>query len=242
VRSRYSNAGEIVIMTIAWAVVLVVLAKTFESHVEPLVNPAATSPEISMFVRHIGCSDQQERQVIQALAGLPWLGGATITPDHPWETPEEKEAEPEEPCSAFVTTPVEDVKQADFMQLIKTLYDIGIAPKAIEFGGLADFALMANVSDLSCKSCKRAALEALTPLKVSVTYYATTNQGEIDPSRITSFTWLESKSLNQSAHTITAKVHRNSSARVSEMVRALEGAGFLPLSVRIMITKTEKPA
>ena len=86
---------------------------------------------------------------------------------------------------AHVKATVKDVQQADFIRLINTLHGIGIAPKAIEFGGLARFALLATVSDLSCKSCKRAALGALTPLKVSVTYYATTNQGEIDPAKIT---------------------------------------------------------
>lgn len=235
-RDRYSNAGQIVLMMIAWAVVLWIISSTFRSKDEPLVNPSATSPEISMFMRHIECSEQHKNQVVHALDMLSWLGTAKVTRDHPWETrdKQDEEAEPEDPCAAFVTAPVKDVKQADLMQLIKALQDIGFVPKAIELGGLAHFSLIARVSDLSCKSCKRAVLEALTPLKVSVTYYATTNQGKIDPSRITSFTWLESKSLNPTANTIKMNVYRNHAARVDEMVRALAGAGLLPLSVRIV--------
>jgi hypothetical protein len=236
VRDRYSNAGQIVLMMIAWAVVLLILSSTFGSKEEPMVNPAATSPEISMFMRHIGCSEEHKDQVVQALDMLPWLGATQVTRDHPWETPEKQEeaSESEDPCAAYVTAPVNDVQQADFMQLIKTLQDIGFAPKAIEFGGLAHFSLIARVSDLSCKSCPRAVLEALTPLQVSVTYYATTNQGKIDPSRITSFTWLESKRLNQAANTINMNVYRNHAARVDEIVSALEGAGLLPLSLRVV--------
>ena len=69
---------------------------------------------------------------------------------------------------------------------------------------------------------------------MSVTYYATTNQGEIDPARITSFKWLKSKSISQAQRTVTANVRDKRTARVDEMIHALEGAGFRPLSVRII--------
>ena len=235
-RDRYSNAGQIIFMMIGWAIVLWIISNTFGGKAEPLVNPSAASPEISMFMRHIGCSEQHKDQVLHALGTLSWLGTAKITHDHPWEAAEKEEEESEalDPCAAYVTAPVKDVQQADFMQLIKALQDIGFTPKAIEFGGLAHFSLLASVSDLSCKSCKRAVLEALTPLQVSVTYYATTNQGEIDPSRLTSFTWLQSKSLNQTANTIKMNVYSNHAARIDEIIRALGGAGLLPLSVRVV--------
>lgn len=235
-RDRYSNGGQIFLMMIGWAIVLLILSRTFGSKEEPMVNPAATSPEVSMYMRNIGCSEQDKKQVVQALDMLAWLGTVRITSDHPWEAAEKQEEgeEAEEPCAVFVTAPVQDVQQVDFMQLIKTLQDSGFVPKAIEFGGLTHFSLLARVSDLNCKSCKRAVLEALTPLKVSVTYYATTNQGRIDPSRITSFTWLESKRLNPAANTINMNVYRNHAARVDEAVRALAGSGLLPLSLRVV--------
>jgi hypothetical protein len=224
-------------MTIAWAVVLVVLSKTFTSTTEDHTRKSPTTPQVTMLLRHVGCNEQSKADVVRALASLPWLDTVAITTGEPEPTSGKEEEGHQDPCMAHIVAAVKDVQEADFMQLIKSVSAIGIAPKAIEFGGLAHFTLVAKVSDLSCKSCKRAALDAMTPLKVSVTYYATTNQGEIDPAKITSFKWLEGKSINQSEHTIRARVYSNRTARIDEMIRALEGAGFRPLSVRIVVEK-----
>lgn len=244
-RSRYSNAGEIFIMSIVWAIVLGVLTSVLTPAEEQATTSQMETPQVRMLLRHVGCNEQHTTAVVQALTTLPWLStvefkSADQKPGAGGEAPTHgEEAKREEPCIAHVTAQVQDVQQADFMQVLQVLRDIGVAPKTFEFGGLPRFALVATVSDLSCQSCPRAAFQALTPLKVSVTYYSTTNSGNIDPARITSFTWLESKSLNKSDHAIIANVRSNRIAQVDEMIRALQGAGLYPLSVRIM-TKADK--
>ncbi|MEE9150134.1 MAG: hypothetical protein V3U27_22370, partial [Candidatus Tectomicrobia bacterium] len=171
---------------------------------------------------------------------LQWLSTVEFksTPQGP--TAHAEEAKTEEPCTTHLTALVQAVQQADFMQLIETLRAIGISPQSLTFGGMPQFALVARVADLSCESCPRAAFNALTPLGVSVTYYATTNQGKINPSRITSLEWIGSKSLDKEKHTITVTVRSNRTARVDDMIRALKGAGLLPLSVRIKVTTADK--
>ncbi len=243
-RSRYSNFGEIFIMMIGWAIVLAVLTKAFTPAEEPGTSgKPSTTPQVRMMLRHVGCNEQLKTTVLQALTSLPWLSTVEFKSMSQKPAAHAEEAKTEEPCTTHLTALVQVVEEADFIQLIETLRAIGIAPKNLTFAGLPRFALVARVADMSCESCPRAAFDALTPLGVSVTYYATTNQGKIDPSRITSLEWLEplkSKSLDKAKHTITVTVRSNRAARVDEMIRALAGAGFFPLSVRIMVTTADK--
>ena len=237
-RLRYSNAGEIVCMVIVWAVVLVVLTKWLIPTEAQRIAPFSTTPAVRLVLRHVGCNAPVKAAVVQELTALPWLEEVKVlTKAKSKEEASDKaayEARSDEPCTAVVTAAVSTWQAADFIQLAVPLQQLGITPKAIEFSGLADFALQATIEHLNCDRCARAAWEALTPLKVSVTYYSTTNQGEIDPAKITSFKWLKSKRLDKAAQTITADVRANSTARVDEMIRALDGAGFRPLSVRIV--------
>ncbi|MEE8292180.1 MAG: hypothetical protein V3R80_11915 [Candidatus Tectomicrobia bacterium] len=240
-RSRYSNFGEIFIMMIGWAVVLAVLTKSFTPAEEPGTSgKPSTTPQVRMMLRHVGCNEQLKTTVLQALTSLQWLSTVEFKSMPQKPTAHAEEAKTEEPCTTHLTALVQVVEEADFIQLIETLHTIGIAPKNLTLAGLPRFALVARVADMSCESCTRAAFEALTPLGVSVTYYATTNQGKIDPSRITSLGWIGSKSLDREKHTITATVRSNRAARIDEMIRALEGAGLFPLSVRIMVTTADK--
>lgn len=260
---RYSNAGEIIIMTIAWAVVLLVIDKAFNRPAEqaqsaqPQVQMEFPHPQVVMVIRHVGCSDQY-KEVERALQTLPWLGEIQVkrgeslaqaegTPDTaqplPHTTVTVRPEQPEELCSVRVLAAVQSVEQADFMEITRTLRDIGIVPTTLAFGGIPRFALQTKVSDLSCDTCVQAAKDALTPLPVSAAYYFSASNKQpsetdvLRASKLTTFEWLGDKSVNPEDNTITAHILQNHTARVGEMIRALEGAGLLPLSIRIVVEK-----
>jgi hypothetical protein len=260
---RYSNAGEIIIMTIAWAVVLLVIDNALNQPAEqaqsaqPQAQMEFPQPQVAMVIRHVGCSDQY-KEVERVLQTLPWLGEIQVkrseslvqaagTPQAaqplPHTTATMKLEQLEEPCAVRVLAAVQSVEQADFMEIPRTLRDIGVVPTTLAFGGIPRFALQAKVSDLSCDTCVQAAKDALTPLPVSASYYfsASTKQpSETDvlrASKLTTFKWLNNKSVNPQDNTITAHVLQNHTARVGEMIRALEGAGLLPMSIRIVVEK-----
>jgi hypothetical protein len=260
---RYSNAGEIIVMTIVWAVVLLVIDNTFNQPAEqaqpaqPQAQMEFPRPQVALVVRHVGCSDQY-KEVERALQTLPWLGNIQVqrgeslaqaegVPQKVVPMPEGVEAvrpeQPEELCTVRVLAAVQSIEQADFMEITRTLRDIGIVPTTLAFGGIPRFALQAKVSDLSCDTCVQAAKDAFTPLPVSASYYFSTSNKpptETDVfrvSKLTTFKWLDNKSVNPQDNTVTAHVLQNHTARVGEMIRALEGAGLFPLSIRIVVEK-----
>jgi copper chaperone CopZ len=260
---RYSNAGEIIVMTIVWAVVLLVIDNTFNRPAEqaqpaqPQAQMEFPQPQVAMVVRHVGCSDQY-KEVERALQTLPWLRDVQVkrgeslaqaegVPQKVVPMPEGVEAvrpeQPEELCTVRVLAVVQSIEQVDFMEIPRTLRDIGIVPTTLVFGGIPHFALQAKVSDLSCDTCVQAAKDALTPLPVSASYYFSASNRQpsetdvLRASKLTTFTWLGDKLVNSQDNTITAHVLQNHTARVGEMIRALEGAGLLPLSIRIVVEK-----
>ena len=240
---RYSNAWQIIAMTVVWGFILFVLRDTLNKPVEQQVQGTFKTPQVSLFIQHVGCNEQYN-EVVRALKTLPWLGEPVVrrgqalagTPDAPREPV--RPAQPEELCAARVLAEVVNVAQADLVQLANTLRDIGIVPALFEFGGLPHFMLRAKVPDLSCPSCGRAAMDALTPLPVSASYYLSTTVekgADIRTTKLTTFRWLETKRVDLIQNTITASVKKNGIVHVGEMLRALEGAGLLPLSIRIVV-------
>ena len=239
---RYSNAWQIIAMTVVWGLILLGVREVLNKPVEQ-IQVGFKTPQVSLFIQHVGCNEQYT-EVVQALKKLPWLGEPLVrrgqelaqTPGAPREPV--RPAQPEELCAARVQAEVVNVGQADLVELVDTLRDIGIVPALFEFGGLPRFALQAKVPDLSCQSCARAAMDALTPLPVSASYYISTSVekgADISAAKLTTFRWLEAKNVDIPQHTITASVKQNEVARVGAMLRALEGAGLLPLSLRIMV-------
>jgi hypothetical protein len=260
---RYSNAGEIIVMTIAWALILLGIDKALNRPAEeaqsaqPQVQMEFSQPQVVMLIRHVGCGEQY-KEVEQALQTLPWLGeirvqrsasavsAAGTAPEAqplPHSTAPMQTEQPQEPCAVRVLAAVQSIEQVDFMEITRTLRELGIVPTALAFGGIPRFALRAEVSDLSCDTCVQAAKDALMPLPVSASYYfsASTRQpSETDVlrvSKLTTFEWLDDRRVNLEENTITAHVLQNHTARVGEMIRALEGAGLLPLSLRIVVDK-----
>jgi hypothetical protein len=248
---RYSNAGEIIVIMVAWAAVLLVVKSVLDKPAVQHVQAAFTRPQVEMVMRHVGCSEQYQ-EVVQALKALPWVGetrverGADVAHTagtSPQATPAPhavstvRPEQPLEPCGVRVLAEVKNVEQAEFMQLTATLRDIGVVPLTIEFGGLPSFALQAHMVDMSCTTCEQAALEALKPFPVSATYYYSTTPNPVEVSKQRTFQWLDSKSVDTTQNTITVVVLPQHTARIGEMLRSFERAGLLPLALRIVVDK-----
>ena len=233
--SRHSNPGEIILLTLTWMTLLIVLDTSLRS-LQTQKLSVWTTPRISLSLPHLGCNPERQREVVQILSSLPGLEHVTVRAEESLETSHQTVSHTQSkiPCMAHLTAAVQTEPTVDLMQLTRALRALGMPLGKLEFGGLPEFALVINVPDLACQSCQRAAVEALTPLEVSMTYYATTHQGMVNPAKITSFEWLDSTHIDPVNHTITVKVLRHRVARVDELIRAFDGFGLLPLSITVM--------
>lgn len=235
---RYSNAWQMILITILWAAALIGFHKATHIEAEQMQMEFA-GPRISLFVQHVGCNEQYQ-SVMQILRTLPWLGELQLTLGKEMAAAHAPHGapDPQELCVVRVQADVVQVEQADFVALNTALRDAGYVPASLEFGGLPNFALQATVPDLKCQSCVRAATEALTPLPVSASYYFSTAKGvEVDPAKLTTFKWVAQRSFTPAANLVTVSVQQNHTARIGEFLRALESAGLLPLSLRIAVEK-----
>jgi hypothetical protein len=209
---RFSNAKEIVAMTLVWALVLIVYDQLFSKHLfapTPAEVAKFTQPQITMWMSHVGCSGGLEN-VLQAIKTLPWLGEPQVVEDA------------SKPCGRGLIVNVSDMAQADFMELRHTLRNVGVVPAEVEFGGIPHFALIAEVSQLmNCPPCVQAAREAMSPKK--------------DPKMGSTFKWVDSARVGEKEPTITAYVRYGYVADVRELIWTLDQAGFPPSSIRIMV-------
>ena len=209
---RYSNAKEIVVMALVWALALIAYDQLFSKH---LFAPTAadvvklTHPQVAMWMSHVGCSRGLD-EVLQAIKTLPWLGEPQVMEDA------------SKPCGRGLSVNVGDVEKADFMELRNTLRGVGVLPAEIEFGGIPHFALRAKVSQLlGCLPCVQAAQEAVSPKK--------------DPKMGSTFKWLDSAKVGEEEQTITAYVRYGYGADIGELIRTLDQAGFPPSSIHIVV-------
>lgn len=224
---RYSNAWQIIAMTIVWALMLVTYDRLFSKGLfAPTPEQVArlTTPEVWMRIDHVACSGGSE-EVVRAIKTLPWLGEPEVKEEPKLLSAEEnKKARLAVSCAIVVMADVHDVAQADFVEVTNALRKFGIFPAGLEFGGIPHFALEAEVSHhIRCPSCEQAAKNAMTPKK--------------DPELGVTFKWLDSARVNQEAKTITAYVKYNHIAHIGVMIRALDQAGFPPLSMGVQVGK-----
>jgi hypothetical protein len=253
---RYSNAGEIAVITIVWAVILLLVKSAFDVPAKELQQPEFSKPQIMLVLRYVGCT-KQEQEVIKVLSSLPWLEPASIERDevmavnpHAAGTPPPTAPAPHatthggteelvDTCTIRIVAGVKDTAQADFIQLTNVLRDIGVVPAVLMFGGLSRFSLQAQMTSMSmsCIPCVQTALEALKPLPVSAAYYYSTTKNPIEVSKHTTFEWLDAKHVDEKQNTITVSVRPNNTARVGELIRALERIGLFPTAVRIVTAK-----
>ena len=217
---RYSNAKEIVAMTLVWALALIVYDKTFSKQLyKPTPERVAqfTTPEVGMLINHVACSGSTE-EVARILKMLPWLGEPKFTeqkkPQHTAFTGGM--------CALRILVGVRDIGQADFVVLADTLRKISISPAELEFGGIPHFALKAEVPRfIDCPSCVEAAQAAVSPKK--------------DLKVQSTFKWLDSARVDPAEQTITAYARFGYEAHVEELMQALDQAGFPPTSIRIVV-------
>jgi hypothetical protein len=254
---RYSNAGEIVVLTVVWAVVLLVLTNVLTAPPgTEEAEVAFSKPQIVMTLRFIGCTNQ-DSTVIRTLGTLPWLEPARIErdvlPTHsqreatpPGITPAPHSAaagKPEErtaaACTIRVVAGVKDVAQVEFMQVIGALRSIGIAPAVMMFGGVPSFALQVQMTSnsMGCKPCSQTAIEALEPLPVSAAFYYSTTTNPIEISKHSTFEWVDAKLIDEHKNTLVISVRQNRTARVAQLIRALERTGLIPTSIRVVGVK-----
>jgi hypothetical protein len=209
---RFSNAKEIVAMTLVWALVLIVYDQLFSKHLfAPTAADVAkfTQPQVTMWMNHVGCSGGLE-DVLQAITTLAWLGEPEVVEDA------------SKPCGRGLRVNVGDVAKADFVELRNTLRSVGVVPAEVAFGGVPHFALSAKVSQLmNCPPCVQAAREAMSPKK--------------DPKMGSTFMWLDSARVSEEEQTITAYVRYGYGADIRELIWTLDQAGLPPSSIRIMI-------
>lgn len=238
----------VVLVTLAWAVILLVVRHTVGTAAPEHVQAPFTTPQLRMLMRHVGCSDQ-DKEVLRALATLPWLGEAQVEraepsvpvsgtrPDVAPGPHTLRPAAPQEPlelCALRVLVKVTSVEQVDFMRVVATLRDVGVVPVTLEFGGPPRFALQARMADLTCAPCAQTAMDALKPFPVSAAYYYSTTKNPVEVSKQVALQWVEGKSIDHAKNTITVSAQPRQIVRVDEMIRALERAGLLPLSIRVV--------
>jgi len=213
---KYSNAGQIIAMTIIWAVALVVYDRVFSKHLfMPTAEVVAkfTEPQIRIWVNHVACNGRSD-ELLQALKTLPWLSDFQVMA--------ESSAPSGLACGKGVTMNVRDVAKVDFVELSNTLRKVGMIAAELEFGGIPHFGLRAEVSpQIRCEPCMQVARNAVSPT--------------LDPKVGTTFKWLDSAQVNEKEQTVTAYARFGASAHAEELMRALEGAGFPLLSVRIAV-------
>ncbi len=209
---RYSNARQIIAMTVAWALILIVTDRVFSKHLlapSPEALAEFTKPQVRMLIDHVGCRGTVE-DVRQTIAGLTWVGKVEVTPPSPSS------------CGRGFVLDVADVRQADFIELTRAIRKAGAVPGEIEFGGVPHFALRAEVSDLvGCPECALAARRAMTPKR--------------DPRLGGTLKWLDSARVSAEERTITAYPRFGYVADVGEMLKTLEHAGFPLTSLRIEV-------
>ncbi|MGE3538020.1 MAG: hypothetical protein AB7N91_11385 [Candidatus Tectimicrobiota bacterium] len=221
---RYSNSLEIIAMTLLWGAVLIWYDIAFNQHffqMDATRMRAMASPQVSLWLKHIGCSNRPA-ELQQVLGSIPWLGKVTLRQASSMASEAAGHAPkpPETQCDLGLLAEVRDVQQADFVELEQALAQRQIVPSTFEFGGLAHFAVRAQVANL-CSECVQAANEALIPRK--------------DAKLGSTFKWLDSKRVNLKEQTITAFVRFNHEAHLDEISRALEQAGFPLLSLRVVV-------
>src|SRR5713226_3989542 len=72
---RYSNALEIIAMTLLWAAVLIGYDNAFNQHFfQPNMAQvqAIGTPQVTLWIQNVGCSGKVEK-TLQALSTLSWL-------------------------------------------------------------------------------------------------------------------------------------------------------------------------
>lgn len=216
---RYSNAAQIIAMTVAWALILIVSDRVFSKHLfapSPVALAEFTKPQGRMLIEHVGCSGALEG-VRQAMEGLRWVGNVQVVGEGHAGTPPSPSS-----CRRGFILEVADVRQADFIELVRVLRKAGAVPGEIEFGGVPHFALRAEVSGLvGCPECAFAARQAMIPKR--------------DPRLGGTLKWLDSARVSAEERTITAYVRFGYVADVGEMLNTLEQAGFPLTSLRIEI-------
>lgn len=221
---RYSNALEIIGMTILWAAAFIWYDNAFNTHMfKPDTYRLLTlsTPQVSLWMPHVGCSGKAE-EVMRALQALPWLVEIKRAQTIPGADAEGPAKRPEEAqCDIGVLANVQDVERVDFMEIERALRPLNVVPTIFEFGGIPHFGLKARLANLTCESCARAALDALTPRR--------------DPRFGVTFKWLDSKRVNIKEQTITAFVRFNNGAHIDEMLWALIQAGLPPLSLHVVL-------
>lgn len=216
---RVSRPQQIIALTVAWALVLILTDVLFSKHLfapSPEALTKFTRPEVRLWIDHVGCSGALE-EVRQAMGGLGWVGTVEVVGgDHAGPEPAPS------PCGRGFLLTVTDVAQADFVTLTGALRRLGAVPGAIEFGGVPHFALKAEVTELvSCPECVVAARQAMIP--------------ERDPRLGGTLQWLDSARVSAEERSVTAYVRFGYVADVREMLQKLEQAGFAPRSLRIEV-------
>ena len=236
---RYSNALEIIIMTLLWAAVLIGYDRSFNQHFfQPNMAQveALPTPQVDLWIPNVKCSGKVEG-TLQALRTLSWLDNpdlkhvpgtsGTITAAH------EQYLEAKS-CDVGVLANVRNVEQADFMAIYDVLRPLEVVPTTVEFGGIPHFALQAKVPNLRCDACDQATMDALRRSAVLAL------SPRKDPKLGETLKWLDSKQVDLNAQTITAFVRFNNGAHVNEMVWALTQAGFPPSSIQVTIEEARE--
>ncbi|MGE3536319.1 MAG: hypothetical protein AB7N91_02655 [Candidatus Tectimicrobiota bacterium] len=219
---RYSSPLEIITMIVVWAAILIVYDITQRVPAVAGVAGAPTTPQLSMWLQHIGCTEKAA-EVDKELRKIAWLDQPVMKQmQEPPSTAMEGGAKPPEgvTCDRGVIAPVRNLEAVDFMDVVRALRAHDIVPTTLEFGGVPHFALKAKLANL-CETCGRVAMDALAPRK--------------DAKGALTLKWLDSRRVNPKDQSLTAFVRLNNVAHIDEMIRALEQAGLPPLSIRIVI-------
>lgn len=215
----------IIILTLLWAGILITYDKMYNKYFykpQQAQLSTLTSPQLSVWIQHVGCTGKTE-EVVQVLQKIAWLSKLSVK--RPGEmagmSAEMGVKRPEEQqCDIGVVANVEDIAQVDFMEIDRALRARNIVPTTLEFGGIPHFGLRVQLANL-CDTCAREAVDALSPRK--------------DAKGTVTFKWLDSRRANPKDQTLTAFVRFHHEAHIEEMIRALDQAGFPPLSMRIVL-------
>jgi hypothetical protein len=226
---KFSNSKKILLLTIAWALMLIGYDRLFNKHLfAPTVEAVKqfTNPQIRLWVNHLCCSGCAD-SALQAFKTIPWFGKPQVLEKEKLLTQDQaNQTQGRSSYGKGLVLNVLDVSKVDFVTLFDALRKSGLIVGEAEFGGIPHYSLKIDVGrHLCCRLCTKALEEAMAPRQ--------------DPKFGSTLQWLESARVSQASKSVTAFVRIGHSADIGELMRTLDRAGFPPVAIRILVEKKE---
>jgi copper chaperone CopZ len=218
----FATTKQLVLMTFLWAIALfgIDYAKNPRPLDELLTPPGEATnagggpPVITLAMNHLCCTGCLS-DVTTALAGMP--GISVRAPEMSSKEEAVASRDPAKDWGKEIELVVSDLRAVDFMAIDGALRSAGLVASRMELRGPRHYRLEATLNHMCCKACAIGAKEGLELTR------GLRSQGR--------FKWLDSFDVQKEKKLIIANARYDAVADVSELVVALNHAGFQPSSI-----------